>query len=228
MAELFDSYDKNYGAVVQASIDFSGLPHSFFMTAKADLLRDLIATRIDGAQKPVALDIGCGVGEFHPFVRGMFSKLCGADVSSASIEQARRSNPGVEYEAYDGKVLPYGDATFDVATAICVMHHVPTDQWLGFLREVRRILRPGGLACVIEHNPFNPLTRLAVNRCAFDQDAVLLRASQTQRLMTDAGLRDAETRYFLLLPWASPWFRRIEHGFCRLPLGAQYATFSSA
>jgi ubiquinone/menaquinone biosynthesis C-methylase UbiE len=228
MAELFDSYDKNYGKVVQASIDFSGLPHSFFMTAKADLLRDLIVARMDAANKPAALDIGCGVGEFHPFVRGIFSKLSGTDVSSASIEQARQNNPGIDYEAYDGKVLPYKDGTFDLATAICVMHHVPPDQWLGFLREMRRILRPGGLACIIEHNPFNPLTRLAVNRCEFDQDAVLLRASQTQRLMMDAGLRDIESRYFLMLPWAAPLIRRIESAFRWLPLGAQYATCGMA
>jgi ubiquinone/menaquinone biosynthesis C-methylase UbiE len=228
MAELFDSYDKNYGKVVQASIDFSGLPHSFFMTAKADLLRDLIVARMDAANKPAALDIGCGVGEFHPFVRGIFSKLSGTDVSSASIEQARQNNPGIDYEAYDGKVLPYKDGTFDLATAICVMHHVPPDQWPGFLREMRRILRPGGLACIIEHNPFNPLTRLAVNRCEFDQDAVLLRASQTQRLMMDAGLRDIESRYFLMLPWAAPLIRRIESAFRWLPLGAQYATCGMA
>jgi SAM-dependent methyltransferase len=224
MAELFDSYDKSYGAVVQSSVDFSGLPHSFFMAAKADLLRDLIATRLDSRHKPAALDVGCGVGALHPFMRGMFRRLCGTDVYAASIAQARQSNPGVEYEAYDGEVLPYGHATFDLATAICVMHHVPSEKWLGFLREIRRVVRPGGLVCVIEHNPFNPLTRLAVARCEFDRDAVLLRAGQTQRLMTEAGLRDADTQFFLLLPWATPLMRRIEHGFRWVPLGAQYVT----
>ena len=224
MAELFDSYDKSYGAVVQSSIDFSGLPHSFFMTAKANILRDVIASRLGGRDKPTALDVGCGVGAFHPLMREMCGRLCGTDVSAASVAQARQSNPGVEYEAYDGEVLPYGDAAFDLATAICVMHHVPPMKWLGFLREMRRVVRPGGVLCVIEHNPFNPLTRLAVARCEFDRDAVLLRASQTQRLMTEAGLRNVDTRYFLLLPWATPAMRRVEHGFRRVPFGAQYAT----
>lgn len=223
MAELFDSYDKSYGAVVQSSIDFSGLPHSFFMTAKADILRDLIAMRLDGGQ-PAGLDVGCGVGAFHPLMRGMFRRLCGTDVSAASIEQAKRNNPAVEYEAYDGEVLPYGPAAFDFATAICVMHHVPPEKWSGFMREMRRVVRPGGLICIIEHNPFNPLTRLAVARCEFDRDAVLLRAGQTQRLMADAGLRNIDTRYFLLLPWATQLMRSIERGFQSLPLGAQYVT----
>ena len=70
--------------------------------------------------------------------------------------------------------------------------------------------------------PFNPLTRLAVARCEFDRDAVLLRAGRMQALMVDAGLHDAESHYFLMLPSASPLARHVEHGFRRLPLGAQY------
>lgn len=65
MTELFDGYHDNYRDVVQSSIDFSGLPHDFFIRAKADLLRDLIAQRLD-AKKPEMLDVGCGVGSLHP------------------------------------------------------------------------------------------------------------------------------------------------------------------
>jgi hypothetical protein len=42
MAELFDKHDKSFGAVVQSSIDFSGLPHSFFTAPKVEALRELI------------------------------------------------------------------------------------------------------------------------------------------------------------------------------------------
>jgi SAM-dependent methyltransferase len=222
MGELFDAYDKNFRAVVQSSIDFSGLPHSFFSTAKADALRELIATRLHGMHKPHMLDVGCGVGEFHPFVRGMFGRLCGADVSAASVAQARIRNLEVQYEAYAGETLPYDSVSFDLSIAICVLHHVLPLQWVGFLREMRRVVRPGGLVCLIEHNPFNPLTRLAVARCEFDRDAVLLRAGRTRALMADAGIHDIQTHYFLMLPSAAPLARRIERGFRRIPLGAQY------
>jgi ubiquinone/menaquinone biosynthesis C-methylase UbiE len=222
VGELFDTYDKSFAAVVQSSIDFSGLPHSFFTAAKADALRDLIATRLHAMRNPHMLDVGCGVGEFHPFVRGMFGRLCGVDVSAASIAQARHKNPDVEYEVYGGTTLPYDRATFDLSLAICVLHHVPPRQWSGFLREMRRVVRPGGVVCLIEHNPFNPLTRLAVARCEFDRDAVLLRAGRMRALMVDAELRDTKLHYFLMLPSATPLARRVERGFRRLPLGAQY------
>jgi ubiquinone/menaquinone biosynthesis C-methylase UbiE len=222
MGELFDAYDKSFGAVVQSSIDFSGLPHSFFIAAKADALREVIATRLHGMHNPHMLDVGCGVGEFHRFVRGMFGRLCGADVSAASVAQARIMNPEVQYEAYVGETLPYDNATFDLSLAICVLHHVRPPRWVGFLREMRRVVRPGGLVCLIEHNPFNPLTRLAVARCEFDRDAILLRAGRTCALMADAGLHDTQSHHFLLLPSAAPLARRVEHGFRRIPLGAQY------
>ena len=94
-------------------------------------------------------------------------------------------------------------------------------QWVGFLREMRRVVRPGGLVCLIEHNPLNPLTRLAVARCEFDRDAALLRSGKRG---ADGGCRIAPDRsqYFVLLPWATPFMRRIERGLRNLPFGAQY------
>jgi SAM-dependent methyltransferase len=227
MTELFDSYRSNYRDVVQSSIDFSGLPHSFFMRAKADLLRELIARRL-GPEKPAMLDVGCGVGSFHPLLRGMIGRLSGIDVSSASIAQARADNGDVDYQAFDGRSFPFDDSGFDLVTAICVLHHVAPTEWAHFINEMRRVVRPGGLICVIEHNPLNPLTRLAVARCEFDRDAILLGAGKARKLMAAGGLREIGSRYFLLLPWDANPARRVEGAFSNLPLGAQYASFGTA
>jgi SAM-dependent methyltransferase len=98
MTELFDSYRNRYRDVVQSSIDFSGLPHSFFMRAKANLLRELIAQRL-GSEKPTLLDVGCGIGTLHPLLSDMVGLLSGIDVSSASIAQARADNRQVRFGA---------------------------------------------------------------------------------------------------------------------------------
>jgi SAM-dependent methyltransferase len=227
MTELFDSYRSNYRDVVQSSIDFSGLPHSFFLRAKADLLRELIARQF-WSEKPAMLDVGCGVGSFHPLLRGMVGRLSGIDVSSASIAQARAENRDVEYRAFDGSSFPFDNAGFDVVTAICVLHHVAPAEWAHCMNEMRRVVRPGGIICVIEHNPLNPLTRLAVARCEFDRDAVLLGAGKVRKLMAAAGLRDISARYFLLLPWEAKPARRVEGALRNVPLGAQYAAFGTA
>lgn len=226
MSELFDDYHANYRDVVQSSIDFSGLPHDFFMRAKADLLRDLIARRLD-TERPDMLDAGCGVGSLHPLLHGMVGRLSGIDVSSASLAQARAANSGVDYREFDGRTFPFKDASFDLVTAICVMHHIVPAEWSHFITEMRRVVRPGGLVCVIEHNPYNPLTRLAVARCEFDRDAVLLSAGKTRKLMAAGGLRGIGARHFLLLPWDTKPARRLEDALGGVSLGGQYAAFGT-
>ena len=137
MTELFDGYHANYRDVVQSSIDFSGLPHDFFMRAKADLLRDLIAQRLD-TERPGMLDVGCGVGSLHPLLHGIVGSLSGIDVSSASLAQARAANSGIDYREFDGRTFPFEDSSFDLVTAICVMHHIVPAEWTHFIGEMRR------------------------------------------------------------------------------------------
>jgi SAM-dependent methyltransferase len=223
MTQLFDAYDESYRNVVQASVDFSGLPHSFFTSVKGVVIRDVVEAHF-GSRAAEAIDVGCGVGALHPHLRGLFARLCGVDVSAPCIERARLDNPDNEYRQCEGATLPYGSATFDIGLAVCVMHHVTPGEWPPFLQEMRRVVRRGGLVCIIEHNPFNPLTRYAVARCEFDRDAVLLRAARLEELMADAGLQNVTTRNFLFLPSAAPLARRIERSLAWLPLGAQYLT----
>lgn len=228
MAELFDAYRTNYGDVVEDSVAFSGLKHDFFMQAKADLLARRLApgNMIGDPSKARALDVGCGIGTLHSYVGGMFGELHGCDISAESVERARLEHPGSVFTAYSGTRLPYEDQSFDFAVTVCVVHHVPPQDWPAFFSEMHRVLRPGGVACVIEHNPLNPATRLAVFRCPFDEDAVLLRSGRTEKLYRAAGFNDPETEFFLLLPSEKPLARRIESALGTFPAGAQYATFA--
>ena len=100
--------------------------------------------------------------------------MTGIDVSERSVDYARRHNPGVRYDTYPGGRLPYDDNAFDVAFTSCVMHHVPVPQWGEFVGEMNRVIRPGGIAVVFEHNPWNPVTSRIVSTCPIDADAVLL------------------------------------------------------
>ena len=187
MTHLFDTYGKEYRDVVQASIDFSGLSYEFVTAAKADIMREVIAARFGPDVKPSALDVGCGIGVLHRYIRDRFTRLCAVDVSTNCLEQAARANSGVEYRAYAGAELPFACGEFDFAFTICVMHHVPPADWLGFIREMTRVIRQGGAVCIIEHNPLNPFTQLSVRRCEFDRDAVLLPAWRTARQTFFAG-----------------------------------------
>ena len=95
-----------------------------------------------------ALDVGCGVGAFHPYVRSLLPHLQGCDISPESIARARQDNSWVDYRHYSGARLPYDDASFDFAFAICVAHHVPPADWPAFFAEMARVVRPGGIVAI--------------------------------------------------------------------------------
>lgn len=224
----FDAYEGRYREAVRDSIAFSGLGYDYFLKSKAALLADLIAARLPAGVKPRTLDIGCGVGALHPLLQPLCSELHGVDVSPACIERAADDNPDAHYRAYDGERLPFEDGGFDLVFAACVMHHVPSERWGDFAAEMRRVARPGGLVCVIEHNPLNPATRLSVMRCPFDEDAVLLRRRRTAELFEAAGVSDVDWRYFVFVPSMRPWAQGLERRLASCPLGAQYAVYGRA
>jgi SAM-dependent methyltransferase len=120
--------------------------------------------------------------------------------------------------------LPYPDANFDAASAVCVFHHIPIEQRVTLARDVRRVLRSGGLFAIFEHNPLNPLTRHVVNNCEFDKDAVLLQRRETESLLDEAGFHDVNTRFILTLPAKGRLLRAMDQLFVRISLGAQYFT----
>jgi SAM-dependent methyltransferase len=220
--QAFDQYGRNYRDVVQRAIQFAGLEYEFFVKAKARIIKQL-AAEFGPAAEVGLLDVGCGIGALHDHLGGAFARICGVDVSRVSIEAAKTRHPEIEYRVMEGNQIPYPAAAFDIATAINVLHHINPDAWTDFVLELKRVLRPSGVACIIEHNPFNPLTQLAVLRCPFDEDAHLLRAAQANRLLEAAGFAHVRASYFLLTPLSSAAAHGLERWLSALPLGAQYA-----
>jgi len=221
-AKTFDAYKDNYSHAVDNAIAFSGLSTDFFTRVKADYIREIASAHFSSTGNVEVLDVGCGVGNYHGLLTPHFSKLSGIDVSPACIETARKRNLSVVYKIYDGKTLPYDSGSFGLVYTICVLHHVPPQNWENFAKEMRRVLKPGGLALVFEHNPRNPLTMRAVNNCPFDEDAVLLRSEETERLLRQAGFQDVRSKFILSVPAANRFLRRVDGLFSAMPFGAQY------
>ena len=218
----FDAYAGSYDDAVNRSLAFLGAKVDYFTKVKAAYLLDLLGNHFGQTKGLNLLDVGCGVGNYHALVGGEIGTLSGTDLSAACLAEAATRNPGVSYQPYDGQRLPYADNQFDAAVTICVMHHVPPAQWPAFAAEMKRVVRPGGLATVFEHNPFNPLTRRVVNNCEFDADAVLLRPGQTRKLLAGAGFGKVRSRSILSIPSFGKVTRGLDLALGHMPLGAQY------
>jgi SAM-dependent methyltransferase len=216
----FDRVGDSYQAAVDEAISFAGQEHDFYVEAKARRLVEL-ARRLLGPRRASALDVGCGVGLVDRHVSSSFD-LHGVDVSPAMVERARAANPDVEYAVSEPRRLPYEDARFDLAFAVCVLHHVERADRLPLVEEMRRVVRPGGLVAVFEHNPWNPLTRRVVRSCSFDEDVELLRRGELESLLRAAGLEVASGEYLLFFPWRARLLQAAERTLTWLPLGAQY------
>jgi SAM-dependent methyltransferase len=215
----------DYVAEVNRSIAFSGAEQDFFIAGKARRLIDLLNRRGLNPADTRLLDIGCGVGLLHPRLAPDLASIVGVDVSAEALARARAANPDVRYESYDGDRLPFENDAFDAAVAMCVMHHVPPARWITFIAEAFRVVRPGGLLTVFEHNPWNPLTRLAVARCAFDFDAVLLSASRLTGLLTRGGFEEVGREFMFFTPFSAAPFQWAEQSLRWCPAGAQYVAF---
>ena len=86
------------------------------------------------------LDVGCGVGQVLKRLQAAGCQAHGVDVSRPNIERALQVSPLCQL--YDGRELPYPDATFDGAGALNVLEHVENPEL--FIRELARVVRPGG------------------------------------------------------------------------------------
>ncbi len=222
MTPTFDKYDKSYDELVKKSIGFMGRKHDYYTQVKADCLLENLQKLYGETRTLRVLDVGCGIGKTDSFLSPSLEKLAGVDISSASIERARRENPMVHYEVYDGSILPFDSGLFDAAFLICVLHHVAPDERVALMREVRRTLRPGGAVFVFEHNPFHPLTRLAVARCEFDREARLLSMRTAEDTLLKAGFSLLDSQYILYLPFKLGNLRGTDSIRRNLPFGAQY------
>ena len=92
-----------------------------------------------------ALDLGCGTGEMmRRILQADASKdLCGIDLSEEMLAAARSKLPAqVRLLLGDSEALPFPDASFDVVFCNDSFHHYPAPR--NVLREVRRVLKPGG------------------------------------------------------------------------------------
>jgi SAM-dependent methyltransferase len=218
----FDRSADDYSRRVEGAVSFAGRQHGFFLDAKVALLEKTIERHFGPSHEPSVLDLGCGVGEIGRRLDRSGRRMLGVDVALGPLRRARQVLPARPFVRFDGYRLPFRADGFDLVLAVCVVHHVPPRERPGFFAEMARVVRPGGLAVVFEHNPLNPLTRYAVSRCELDRDAVLLGAREVRKLLAGAGLSIGEQGNLLFFPWAAGPWGWLERKLRAVPLGAQY------
>lgn len=221
----FDQYASTYATLLDDPLrDHFAQDPIHFHRRKWHLIKRLLRSAgiVPGAQR--WLDVGCGHGELLKLAGENFANAMGCDPSAGML----LTNASFKtYQQSSLVELPFGDGSVDFVTAVCVFHHVHGENRTQLAREMRRVLSPGGLCCIIEHNPWNPITRSIVKRCPVDVDAELLTAREAARLLKASGFASLRREYFLYLPETLfDKFGAFEIALSKLPLGGQYAVLA--
>lgn len=220
----FDQYASEYTDMHEASIKASGEDPAFFAAYKAKY----IAVRLgpNAQNSPLSLlDFGCGIGNTISHLHQALPNalLHGADLSGESIRLANEAHAHeATFKTIENGRLPYADQSFDVAVAACVFHHIPPAERTYWMSEIRRVLKPGGVVFIFEHNVLNPLTVKAVKDCPFDEDAILLPRAELLQLARRNTFTDVKARYIVFFPHMLAALRPLEPAMSWIPFGAQY------
>ncbi|GEN98350.1 SAM-dependent methyltransferase [Novosphingobium sediminis] len=219
----FDKVAQDYRAQHAQSTGVSEAELDYFASYKIEHVKQLWQAR--GRSPRMIMDFGAGIGNALAPMHEAFpdAEIIALDVSRASLDLVdTQAIPNVRTLAYDGLKVPLPDASLDCVFIACVFHHIPAEHHIAILAELRRVLRPDGVIVLFEHNPLNPLTRLAVARCEFDRDAVLIGAGEMRRRMVAAGFVRTRRTFCLFFPPALKVLSPLERFLGWLPLGAQY------
>lgn len=147
------------------------------------------------------LDVGCGEGFFAAALAGAGAVVTAVDVAQEPLRRARAAHPDLDLRLIDGEgrwELP--DACFDVVWAGEVIEHVADTA--GWLSELRRVLRSGGLLLLSTPNVGRTALLLAALssrafRTRFDprgEDLRFYRRETLTALLDDFGFREVRAR----------------------------------
>jgi len=205
------AFDRNYGATAPENYERYFVPN-----ISAPLAEALIASAGLRPGERV-LDVACGTGTVAKLAAGQVGRsgrVAGLDVNPGMLAVARStasSEPGIDWYESTAEAIPLPDDAFDVVLCQLGLQFIPDKQ--GALREVRRVLAPGGRIVVNVPGPTPPLfavladslaTHIEPRAASFVRVVFALHDEQQLReLVSDAGFPhvDVQTvRTTLALP----------------------------
>jgi len=96
-------------------------------------------------------DIGCGPGQIARYLHSQGVKTLGVDLSLKMVSEAQRLNPEIHFHQGNMLALPDADNSWGGIAAFYCIIHIPREQIVDALREMKRVLVPGGRLLVTFH-----------------------------------------------------------------------------
>jgi Methylase involved in ubiquinone/menaquinone biosynthesis len=183
--------DKSKSYFDEMSSDYSNTLGKYTEPMHYSLIKEL-----EDKNFKTLLDVGCGNGRFLSMVLNKFDvKVSGIDISPGMIEKGKEFLDGrADLKVGDSEHLPWNDRSFDVVTCSASFHHYPVPKL--FLKEVRRVLRTGGILMIADPFTSNELLRFFTNlviKFSKSGDVRIYSQKEMQELLENCG--------FTLIKW---------------------------
>ena len=159
------------------------------------------------------LELGCGSAEI---TRNIATAGAGREITALEVDEiAHEKNlqisdlPNVTFAIAGAQEIPLADASVDVVFMFKSLHHVPLDLMDLSMREIKRVLKPGGLAYISEPvfaGDFNEILRLF-----HDEQKVREAAFNAVKKAVDAGLFSLVEETFFNSPMKFESFADFEN-----------------
>lgn len=105
----------------------------------------------------LTVDIGCGEGRLTRHLKAQGHSIVGVDSSPSMVAAARSLDPAMDVRLGDAAALPLDAASADLAIAFMSLHDI--DALTDVVREIGRVLAPGGRLCMAIVHPLNSAGR---------------------------------------------------------------------
>ena len=153
-------------------------------------LLDRFASSVRGTG--LACDMGCGPGHVARYLREQGVEICGVDLSCRMIERARHLPPGSGFQEGALLALDVAPVEWAAIAAFYSIIHIPRGEVVRALRELKRVLRPGGLLLLAFHvgDEFIHRDELWGRRVCLD--FLLFRPDEMAGYLRSAGFEIAE------------------------------------
>ena len=130
--------------IIEYKLLFDAEKVGFWPVVRREILREKILKYQKNNVNKKIIDIGCGPGGNILLLKD-FGRVTGLDMSAEALKFAKTNNFD-ELTQASATNIPFGNESFDMATSFDVLEHIEDDE--AVIREVMRILKPGGMFVV--------------------------------------------------------------------------------
>jgi ubiquinone/menaquinone biosynthesis C-methylase UbiE len=212
LGELFQR-ERSFHDRWAESIDVDGIRVTDYFEAYTAPENRFILHHLGDVAGKTLLDLGCGAGENSVYFARKGARCTATDYSPGMVEKALKLAAANEVQidacTMNAMDIEFPDATFDIVYAANLLHHLPDP--IGALREIHRVLKPGGKACFwdpLRHNPvINVYRRMAMGVRTEDEMPLHIEIVKSVRSLFSETVYDS---FWLATLWIFLRFYLIE------------------